>query len=70
MFELFKKEEEARYLAMAERLEKLEEQVNCGPEKLCTHKKQLLSLWEQLKVEERLLEARLRLPGRNEENKE
>lgn len=33
-FELFKKEEGARYLAMAERLEKLEEQVNCGLEKI------------------------------------
>ena len=33
-FELFKKEEGARYLAVAERLEKLEEQVNCGLEKI------------------------------------
>ena len=35
-------------------------------EKLCTHKTQLRTLWEQLKREERRLEERLRLPGKKE----
>ena len=35
---------------------------NCT-EKLCTHKKQLRVLWERLRVEEKLREARLLLPG-------